>query len=155
MPEALPRAQGAAGKRCPASSAWLVLQGKSMAHPARDDNSPSNDDVARVLREMAGFLEMDGLAFKPQAYEKAAHAVATLDRPIAEVYRVGGADALDALPAIGKGIAERIAAMLSTGKIAELERRRKRTPVDILDLTAIEDVHTEGTLCVEGARVHA
>jgi hypothetical protein len=89
---------------------------------------------------MACFLEMNGVPFKPQAYEKAAHAVATLDRPIAEVYRAGGAEALDAVPAIGKGIAERNAGMLSTGKMAELERWRKETPVDILDLAAIEGV---------------
>jgi DNA polymerase (family 10) len=100
----------------------------------------SNDDVARALREMACFLEMDGVPFKPRAYEKAAYAVAALDRPIADAYREGGVAALDAVPGIGKGIAERIGGMLSSGSLAELERLRRKTPIDILDLTAIEGV---------------
>lgn len=103
-------------------------------------NDVSNDDVATALREMACFLEMDGVRFKPQAFERAAHAVASLERPIAELYREGGAAALDAIPGIGKGIAERISGMLSSGSMPELERMRRETPVDVLDLTAIEGI---------------
>ena len=88
----------------------------------------SNADVARALREMALFLEMEGVAFKPQAYEKAAYAVLAVDRPLAEIHAEGGVAALDELPGIGKGIAERIAGMLETGTIADLEAFRKKTP---------------------------
>lgn len=98
----------------------------------------TNADVAQALREMALFLEMDEVPFKPWAYEKAAYAVTALDRPLAEIHAEGGKKALDALPAIGKGIAERIAGMLETGKMADLEGLRKKTPVDIIALTAIE-----------------
>lgn len=100
----------------------------------------SNADVAEALREMALFLEMEGAPFKPQAYEKAAYAVSALDQPLAEIYAGGGAKALDNLPGIGKGIAERIAEMLETGKIRDLEELRAKTPVDILQMTAIEGV---------------
>jgi hypothetical protein len=34
----------------------------------------TNADVAQALREMALFLEMDEVPFKPWAYEKAAYA---------------------------------------------------------------------------------
>jgi hypothetical protein len=81
---------------------------------------------------------MDEVPFKPWAYEKAAYAVTALDRPLAAIYAEGGKKALDALPGIGKGIAERSAGMLETGKMADLEELRKKTPVDILALTAIE-----------------
>jgi len=101
---------------------------------------PSNAEIAQALREMALFLEMDEVPFKPQAYEKAAYAVLALDRPIADIYAQGGEQALDALPGIGKGIADRIAHMLETGKIADLEALRKKTPVDVLALTAIEGI---------------
>jgi DNA polymerase (family 10) len=99
-----------------------------------------NGEVVRALREMALFLEIDDVPFKPQAYEKAAYAVAAADRPLAEIYAEGGRKALDALPGIGKGIAQRIAGMLETGTMADLEARRREMPVDILGLTAIEGI---------------
>lgn len=100
----------------------------------------SNDDIARALREMAVFLEMDDVPFKPDAYEKASYTVAALDRPLAEIYAEGGARAIDELPGIGKGIAARIAAMLETGELPDLVALRKQTPVDVLALTAIEGI---------------
>lgn len=98
----------------------------------------SNADIARALREMGLFLEMDEVPFKPQAYEKAAYGVMALDRPLAGIYAKGGRKALEAIPGIGKGIAERIAGMLETGKLADLEALREKTPIDILALTAME-----------------
>ncbi len=98
----------------------------------------NNADVTQCLREMALFLEMDDVPFKPQAYEKAAYAVAALDRPLADVYAAGGVKALAKLPGIGKGIAERIEGMLETGRMADLEELRKKTPVDVLALTSLE-----------------
>ena len=98
----------------------------------------SNLDVARALREMALFLEMDGVAFKPRAYEKAALAVEALDRPLAEIDAAGGERGLDALPGVGKGIAERIHELLRTGRMHDLEALRAARPVDVLGLTAIE-----------------
>ena len=100
----------------------------------------SNADVAQALREMALFLEMDEVPFKPQAYEKAAYAVLALDRPLAAIYAAGGIKALDAVPGIGKGIAERIAGLLETGSFADLEALRQKTPINVLALTAIEGI---------------
>jgi DNA polymerase (family 10) len=100
----------------------------------------SNAEVAKRLREMALFLDMTGVAFKPRAYEKAAYAVAALDRPIAQLYAEGGEKALAQLPGIGKGIAERIAELIERGRCRDLEALRKATPVDIMALTAIEGV---------------
>jgi len=99
---------------------------------------PDNAALARALREMALFLEMDGVPFKPQAYERAAYTVAALDRPLAELHDEGGEKAIAELPGIGKGIAARIAGMILTGKMADLEALREQTPIDILELTAVE-----------------
>ena len=46
----------------------------------------TNPDVAHVLREMALFLDIEAVPFKPRAYEKAAHVVESLDRSIAEIF---------------------------------------------------------------------
>jgi DNA polymerase (family 10) len=94
--------------------------------------------VASALREMALFLEMEGVPFKPRAFEKAALAVEALDRPLAEIEETQGPKGIDALPAVGKGITERIVEFLHTGRMQDLERLREKTPIDVLGLTAIE-----------------
>jgi DNA polymerase (family 10) len=43
-----------------------------------------NQEVAKLLRMMAVYLEMKGIAFKPQAYEKAAYSIEALDEDIEE-----------------------------------------------------------------------
>ncbi len=98
----------------------------------------TNADVSRFLREMSIFLDMAGVPFKPRAYEKSAYAVEALDRPVQELYAEGGVKALASIPSVGKGIAERIAELLTTGKCGDHERLRRETPVDVAGLTAIE-----------------
>ena len=100
----------------------------------------TNAEVAERLREMAVFLDMTGVQFKPRAYEKAAYTVEGLDRPIDELYAEGGVKALAELPSVGKGIAERIGEIVRTGTCHDLEVLRKATPVDAMGLTAIEGI---------------
>jgi len=104
----------------------------------------SNDEVAQALREMALFLEMDDVPFKPRAYEKAASVVAALDRPLHEIDAEAGREGLDALPGVGRGIAERIHELLNTGRMADLERLREQRPIDLLELTAVEGLGPKG-----------
>ena len=100
----------------------------------------TNAEVAERLREIALFLDMRGVAFKPRAYEKVADVIAALDRPIAQVFADGGVKALAKLPHVGAGIAERIGELIATGRTADLEAMRAETPVDIIGLTALEGV---------------
>ncbi len=104
----------------------------------RTRRAASNEEVGQTLREMALFLEMEDVAFKPRAYEKAAWSVASCDRPVRELWAEGGVKAVQTLPHVGKGIAEKIGELLETGRIPELEALRKQTPVDVLQLTAVE-----------------
>ncbi len=97
-----------------------------------------NRDIGRTLREFALFLEIDGVEFKPRAYEKAALAIEALDRPIEQVHAEGGRKALQQIPSIGEGIAERIEELLKTGRCHELEAMRRKTPVDVIELASIE-----------------
>jgi DNA polymerase (family 10) len=99
---------------------------------------PSNAEIADALREMALFLEMDEVPFKPRAYEKAALAVDALDRPLARIDESSGRAGIEDLPGVGKGIAERIEELLHTGRMHDLEALRKATPIDVRGLTAVE-----------------
>lgn len=93
---------------------------------------------------MALFLELDAVPFKPRAYEKAALAVDVLDRTLCEIDATSGIRGLERLPGIGRGIAERIHELIRSGRIADLEGLRRRTPVDILGLTAVEGLGPKG-----------
>lgn len=99
-----------------------------------------NRDIAKLLREIGLFLEMDGVAFKPRAYEKAALSIEVLEEPVAALYAKGGEKAIATIPGVGKSIAEKIGEFLSTGRVEYLEAMRKKRPVDLLQLTAVEGV---------------
>ena len=100
----------------------------------------SNEEIGRVLREIALFLEMEGVAFKPRAYEKAAQSIEAMEHPVAELYQTGGEKAVATVPGVGKSIAEKIAELLSKGRVQYLEAMRAKRPVDVFALTSIEGV---------------
>ncbi len=99
-----------------------------------------NDEIAKILYEISEYLEMDDVPFKPRAYEKAAHSVEALEENIAEIYKKGGLKALDKIPAVGKNISEKIEELIKTGHLKYYEKLKKKIPVDIGELTAIEGV---------------
>jgi len=92
------------------------------------------------LRMMGIYLEMKGVQFKPQAYEKAAYSIEALDEDIEEFVRKKGKVGLMNLPGVGESIAEKIIEYLKTGKIKELEELKREVPVDVETLTNIEGV---------------
>lgn len=99
-----------------------------------------NAELARCFRDIAAYLDMDDVPFKPRAYEKAAQAIESFDRPLTEVYRDGGAKALCAIPGIGKSMADKLAELLTTGRCQLREDYYRRIPVDLTGLTAIEGI---------------
>jgi DNA polymerase (family 10) len=99
-----------------------------------------NNELARAFRDIAAYLDMEDVPFKPRAYEKAAQAIEATDRPLAELYRDGGEKALAGVPGVGKSMAGRLGELLTTGRCALLEEFRARMPVDIAGLTAIEGI---------------
>jgi len=98
----------------------------------------TNAEIARILREIAVFLDMEGVAFKPRAYEKAAHAVESTDTPLADLFEHGGLKAVEAVPGVGKSIAEKIVALVETGRLSYYDELHARTPVDVSGLSTVE-----------------
>jgi DNA polymerase (family 10) len=103
-----------------------------------------NAALARVFRDLAAYLEMDDVPFKPRAYEKAAAAIESADRPLADVYREGGAKALRAIPGVGASMAQKLEELLTTGRCAEHAEYQRHMPVDVAGLTALEGVGPKG-----------
>jgi len=97
-----------------------------------------NYELAKIFYEIADYLKMEDIAFKPYAYQKAALALETLEEDVGDVYKREGLKGLEKIPGVGKTIAERIEEYLKTGKIKYYEELKKKTPVNIGELTAVE-----------------
>ena len=49
-----------------------------------------NSELAQIFREIAIYLEMQGVQFKPRAYEKVAYVLEALEESVDEIYKRGG-----------------------------------------------------------------
>ncbi|MDP1629154.1 MAG: helix-hairpin-helix domain-containing protein, partial [bacterium] len=99
-----------------------------------------NQEIAKIFHEISAFLEMENVQFKPRAYEKAAHSIEALEEDVADIHKKGGLKALEKIPGVGVSIAEKIEEYLKTGCVKEYEKLKKKTPVDVEGLAAIEGV---------------
>jgi DNA polymerase (family 10) len=97
-----------------------------------------NFEVVKVLSEIAIFLEMDEVQFKPRAYEKAARSIEALEEDVEEIYKKGGIKALMEIPGVGRNIAGKIEELITTGKLKYYEELKKKVPVDLENLSRIE-----------------
>ncbi len=96
----------------------------------------TNDEVARLLAELASLTELDEgspNAFRVRAYQNAERAVKGLDEDVAEL----SATELAKVKGIGKSIAGRIREYVDTGAIGKLEELREQHPASKLALLKV------------------
>ena len=65
-----------------------------------------NREIAKILYEISEYLEMEDIAFKPRAFEKAGIIIESLEQDISEIYKKEGLKGLEKIPTIGKAIGE-------------------------------------------------
>ena len=94
--------------------------------------------ISKIFFEFAYWHEMNGVAFKPRAYQLASESVSALGDEVEAAWRKGGIKALKELPGIGQNMAEKIDEFMRTGKIQEYADLKKKFPVDIWGLSRIE-----------------
>ena len=80
-----------------------------------------NSEVAAVFYEIADLLELQGVAFKPQAYRRAASAIEQLDVELSEAVAEGSHAKI---PGVGQAIARKIEELVQTGSLEYLEQLR-------------------------------
>jgi len=97
-----------------------------------------NQELAKIFYEIANYLEMEGVAFKPYAYQKAAITLETLEEDVEEIYKKGGIKSLKEIPGVGESIALKIEEYLKTGKIKYYEEFKKKIPVNLEEIIAVE-----------------
>jgi len=97
-----------------------------------------NKEIAKIFYDIGDFLEMEEVQFKPQAYRKAALVLEDLEEDVEKIYKEGGLKALKNIPGVGESMAEKIEEYLKTGKIKYYEKLKKKTPIKMEELTAVE-----------------
>ena len=98
-----------------------------------------NKEVAKILRETAQLLEIDGAIIgRYRSYEKAAELIEGLPERIADIAK--DEKKLTDLPGIGAGMAEHIHEILKTGDYALRKKLLKKYPATILDLLELQSL---------------
>ena len=98
----------------------------------------TNARIAAVLSEIADLLEIKGdSSFKVAAYRRAADSVARSGVEVAAAYREGEPPRLRG---VGGSIGERIAELVTSGRLAYHEALRAEVPPTLLQLLAIAGV---------------
>ncbi|HUL70642.1 MAG TPA: DNA polymerase/3'-5' exonuclease PolX [Gemmatimonadales bacterium] len=93
-----------------------------------------NAEIARLFREMADLLEIEGAnPFRVRAYRTASRTADTHPESLAEMAR-HHPDQLTELPGIGEDLAQKIEEIVRTGKLAALKEVSRRTPTGLLEL---------------------
>src|SRR6202167_6348021 len=103
-----------------------------------------NKDVAKILRETAQLLEIDGAIIgRYRSYEKVAELLGSLPDRIEDLAK--DEKKLKELPGVGDGMAEHIREILSTGDYALRKKLLKKYPPTILDLLDLQSLGPKKT----------
>jgi DNA polymerase (family 10) len=95
--------------------------------------------VAGILYQVADLLEMQGVAFKPQAYRRAARSIESLQKPVEDV-AAEGTIALQDIPGVGQAIAEKVEEIVRTGALAYLGELKKSMPINVDEIFSVESI---------------
>lgn len=96
-----------------------------------------NREVAKILYEIADYLDIQGVAFKPAAYRRAARIIEDLQEDLERIRERGE---LTEIHGIGKNLAKKIDEYLDKGKISLHERLKKKMPEGLLQILTIPGV---------------
>ncbi|MCI0583578.1 MAG: DNA polymerase/3'-5' exonuclease PolX [Chloroflexi bacterium] len=115
-----------------------LLAEELAGHAETADGEPpplSNGALAQVFHDIGDLLEVKGeLVFKTVAYHRAADAIGRSPVEVARAYRDGHPPDI---PGVGKAIADKLAELASTGRLAYHERLVADFPPTLLDLLRI------------------
>ena len=96
-----------------------------------------NQGVAAVFYEIADLLDLQGVAFKPAAYRRAARNIESMEEDINKLASEGK---VKDVPGVGEAMAKKIDELVKTGKLRYLEELRSQLPEGLLDVLRVPDV---------------
>jgi len=96
------------------------------------------EKVAAIFAALADILDIQGENYhRIRAYRRAAENVAALDRPLEEVWRAGG---LEAIPGIGKTLAAKIDELMRSGQLEAYQKLKAQVPEGVVEMLQIPGV---------------
>ena len=96
-----------------------------------------NSEIAAIFYEVADILDLQGVAFKPNAYRRAARSIEELDEPIS---KLAADDKLDEIPGVGESMAKKILEILVSGELPYLKKLRSQVPQGLLQILRVPEV---------------
>lgn len=98
----------------------------------------TNQEIAQTFKEMADLLAIKGdNPHRVRAYRRAAESIADLDHRVERMWERG---MLKDVPGIGDAISAKIEEIVTTGRLAFLEKLRAEVPPTLLEVTCIPGV---------------
>ena len=99
----------------------------------------TNGEIARVFTQLATMLEMDAAnPFRVRAYREAARVIGEQAKPVAAFAAEAGR--LEAIPGIGKDLAQKIRDLIATGSFATFDEMKAKYPLEVVALTELPGV---------------
>jgi DNA polymerase/3'-5' exonuclease PolX len=89
----------------------------------------TNKKVAKILYEIGELLDIQGIAYKPKAYKKAAKTVENLKQNISQIYKKKGIKGIKNVHGIGESIAKKIEEYLKNKKIKYHEELKEKSAI--------------------------
>ena len=100
-----------------------------------DADELTNADLARIFHEIGDILEVKGeLVFKTVAYHRAADALAHSPIDVPDAYRQGKPPKIQG---VGQAISDKIAELVSTGRMAYYDKLRAEIPPTLVDMLRV------------------
>ncbi|MDD2696610.1 MAG: helix-hairpin-helix domain-containing protein [Candidatus Pacebacteria bacterium] len=88
-----------------------------------------NKEIAKIFYETADLLEIKGVAFKPQAYRKAAKSLEDSDKDVSLLYKEKKLKGIKEIPGIGQSLAKKVEEYLKKKKIKYFEELKEETAI--------------------------
>ncbi|MFP3880545.1 MAG: helix-hairpin-helix domain-containing protein, partial [Dehalococcoidia bacterium] len=103
-----------------------------------------NAEIAETFNEYADLLEIKNAnQYRVRAYRTAARNVSNLSRSAAEM--VNKKEDISQLPGFGKDLAGKVADIVNTGKLPQLEELKKELPAELLEISKLEGLGPKRT----------
>jgi DNA polymerase (family X) len=98
-----------------------------------------NKNIARILRETADLLQIDGAIIgRYRTYEKAADLIESLPQPVAQLVRTP--EKLLELPGIGQGMVDHLTEIVKTGDYSLRQKLLKKYPSTLLEVLSLQSL---------------
>jgi len=102
----------------------------------------TNSEIAHILKLIGEYLVLEegDTSFKTRAYARAAEIVSDLATSLSDIYKKDGRKGLQKIAGIGLALSEKIEELVTTGSLQYFEDLKKRIPVDVENLTAVDSL---------------